>query len=49
MLTAYSINKAVNEKKLIATKIGKTRYYKRKDIDNFIDSHKSNAFKYRNY
>ena len=28
ILTTYTINKAVNEKKLTATKIGKTRYYK---------------------
>lgn len=47
MLTTYSINKAVNEKKLDAIIIGKTRYYKRNDIEEFISSNKINSYKTR--
>lgn len=48
-LTTYSVNKAVNEKRLTATQLGKTRYYKRKDIEAFIDINKKSAFKYNRF
>lgn len=49
MLTTYSVNKAVNDKKLTATQLGKTRYYKKKDIEAFLEANKRNAFKYRKF
>lgn len=47
ILTTYTINKAVNEKKLTATKIGKTRYYKKQDIEDYLSSNKQDAFKFK--
>lgn len=47
MLTTYSINKAVNEKKLTAIQLGKTRFYKIKDIEEFLNYNKKTAFKNR--
>lgn len=47
MLSIYSINKAVNEKRLTYTLIGKTRYYKREDIENYIKSNKIKGFSLR--
>ena len=44
ILSVYSINKAVNEKKLSYTQIGKTRYYKKQDIEKFISANKKKAF-----
>lgn len=44
MLTEYSINKAVNEKKLTAFQIGKTRFYKKKDIEKFLEFNQKKAF-----
>ena len=38
ILTTYSVNKAVNEKKLKAIQLGKTRFYKTKDIETFLES-----------
>lgn len=49
MLTTYSVNKAVNEKRLTATQLGKTRYYKKKDIEAFLESNKRDAFKYKKF
>lgn len=49
MLTTYSVNKAVNEKRLTVTQLGKTRFYKKKDIESFLTSNKRDAFKYRNF
>lgn len=49
MLTTYSVNKAVNDKKLNAIVIGKTRYYKRKDIEDFICLNKINSYKTRDF
>ncbi len=48
MLTTYSVNKAVNEKRLTSTQLGKTRYYKKKDIESFLEANKRDAYKYRN-
>lgn len=48
MLTSYSVNKAVNEKRLTSTQLGKTRYYKKKDIESFLNANKKDAYKYRN-
>ena len=47
MLTTYSINKAVNEKRLATTQLGKTRYYKRKDIEMFLESKRKDTLKYK--
>jgi len=47
MLTTYAINKAVNEKKLSCILLGKTRFYKKKDIEDFLFSNKKNAYKSR--
>lgn len=49
MLTTYSVNKAVNEKRLTAIQLGKTRFYKRKDIEEFINSNKKDSYKYRKF
>ncbi len=49
MLTMYSVNKAVNEKRLTAIQLGKTRYYKKKDIEIFLENNKNNNFKYKGY
>lgn len=49
MLTTYSINKAVNEKRLTAIQLGKTRYYKKKDIETFLESNKKDAYRYRKF
>lgn len=49
MLTIYTINKAVNEKKLTSTQLGKTRYYRKKDIENFLNSNKKEAYRLRNF
>ena len=49
MLTTYSVNKAVNEKRLTSTQLGKTRYYKKKDIEAFLELNKRDAFKYRKF
>lgn len=49
MLTTYSVNKAVNEKRLTSTQLGKTRYYKRKDIEDFLNANKKDAYKYRKF
>jgi hypothetical protein len=38
MLTKYSIAKAVEDKKLIYTKVGNTNYFKVADIETFINS-----------
>ena len=38
ILTTYSVNKAVNEKKLKAIQLGKTRFYKKKDIEKCLES-----------
>lgn len=38
ILTTYSVNKAVNKNKLKAIKIGKTRFYRKKDIEKFLES-----------
>lgn len=47
MLTTYSINKAVNEKKMTAIQLGKTRFYKIKDVEDFLNNNKIMAFKNR--
>ena len=47
MLTTYSVNKAVNDKRLTATQLGKTRFYKRKDIEKFLELNKKDAFSFR--
>lgn len=47
MLTTYSVNKAVNDEKLNAILIGKTRYYKRKDVEDFIYLNKINSYRER--
>lgn len=47
MLTTYAINKAVNEKKLSCILLGKTRFYKKSDIEDFLFSNKKNAYKSR--
>lgn len=49
MLTTYSVNKAVNEKRLTSTQLGKTRFYKKKDIEAFLESNQRDAFKYRKF
>ncbi len=49
LLTTYSVNKAVKEKRLTATQLGKTRYYRKKDIENFLDSNKQDAFNFRRH
>lgn len=49
MLTTYSVNKAVNENKLTAIQLGKTRYYKKKDIEKFINNNKNDAFSIRRF
>ncbi len=49
MLTTYSVNKAVNEKRLTSTQLGKTRYYKKKDIESFLESNKRDVYKYKNF
>ncbi len=49
MLTTYSVNKAVNENRLTSTQLGKTRFYKKKDIEAFLDSNKNNANRYRKF
>ncbi len=49
MLTTYSVNKAVNEKRLTAIQLGKTRYYKKKDIETFLELNKKDAYKYRKF
>ncbi len=50
MLTTYSVNKAVNEKRLTAIQLGnKTRFYKKKDIESFLNDNKKEAYKYRNF
>lgn len=49
MLTTYSVNKAVNEKRLTSTQLGKTRYYRKKDIETFLNINKKNAYKYENF
>ncbi len=49
MLSTYSVNKAVNEKRLTATQLGKTRYYRKKDIEAFLTSNKKDAFKFREF
>lgn len=49
MLTTYSVNKAVNEKRLTSIQLGKTRYYKKKDIEAFLNAHKNDAHKYRKF
>lgn len=49
MLTTYSVNKAVNENKLTAIQLGKTRYYKKKDIENFINKNKKDTFLIRRF
>lgn len=40
MLTKYSLAKAVEEDKLIYTKVGNTNYFKICDIEEFINSGK---------
>lgn len=49
MLTIYSVNKAVNEKRLTVIQLGKTRYYKKKDIEAFLESNKKDAYRYRKF
>lgn len=49
MLTTYSVNKAVNEKRLTATQLGKTRYYKKKDIEKYLELNQKKSFQYRRY
>lgn len=49
ILTTYSVNKAVNEKKLTTTLLGNTRYYRKKDIENFIESNKKNIDKIKRF
>ena len=49
MLTTYSVNKAVNEKRLTAIQLGKTRYYKKKDIEDYINLNKKESYKYRKF
>ena len=42
MLTNYSIDKAVKEKKLPYTRVGNANYYDVLDIESFLMSHKRN-------
>lgn len=49
MLTTYSVNKAVNENKLSCILLGKTRYYKKRDIEAFLNSNKKSAYKYTKF
>lgn len=46
MLTTYSVNKAVKEKRLTAIKLGKARYYKKQDIEKFLESNKHCAYNF---
>lgn len=43
MLTKYSIAKAVEDKRLIYTKVGNTNYFKVQDIEDFINSGKKDV------
>lgn len=47
MLTTYSVNKAVNEKKMTAIQLGKTRFYKITDVEDFLNNNKKVACKTR--
>lgn len=47
MLTSYSVNKAVNEKRLTSIQLGKTRYYKKEDIETFLEANRKDAYKRR--
>jgi len=49
ILSTYTINKAVNEKRLPAVKLGRARYYKKKDIEKFLESNKKDSYKYGNF
>lgn len=49
VLTTYSINKAVKEKKLTYTQIGNARYFKKKDIENYFEENRKEAYKFRGY
>lgn len=49
MLTTYSVNKAVNEKRLTATQLGKTIYYKKRDIEKYLESNQKKSFQYKRY
>lgn len=40
ILTVYSLEKAVREKKIEVTKIGNANYYSSIDLENFIESQK---------
>lgn len=40
ILTQYTITKAVQDKKLVYTKVGNTNYFRVKDIEDFINSGK---------
>lgn len=47
MLTTYSVNKAVHDKRLSFTQYGNARLYKKKDIEKFLEQNKKDAYSFR--
>lgn len=43
ILTLYSLNKAVQDKKIPYTKVGNTNYFRVNDIEKFINSGKKDV------